>query len=87
MITHGAGIGGLSAEDCAEAIAEGTLLGLYRFLRHKKKPEDEFEVESLTLVEHDAAKMPVLERGVEKGGSWQTPRTSAATWPTSPPTT
>jgi leucyl aminopeptidase len=67
VITHGAGIGGLGAEECAEAIAEGTLMGLYRFLRHKKPPEDDFEVGSLTLVEHDAAKVPTLERGVEKG--------------------
>ena len=66
VITHGAGIAGLPAEDCAAAIAEGTLLGLYRFLRHKKAEEDG-ELESLTLVEHDAAKIPALERGVERG--------------------
>jgi len=66
VITHGAGIAGLPAEDCAAAIAEGTLLGLYRFLRHKKAEEDG-ELESLTLVEHDASKMPTLERGVERG--------------------
>jgi leucyl aminopeptidase len=66
VITHGAGLGGLGAEECAEAIAEGTIMGLYRFLRHKKA-DDEFEVESLTLVEHDNAKVSALERGVEKG--------------------
>ncbi len=66
VITHGAGIAGLPAEDCAAAIAEGTLLGLYRFLRHKKAEEDG-ELESLTLVEHDASKVPALERGVERG--------------------
>ena len=66
VITHGAGIAGLPAEDCAAAIAEGTLLGLYRFLRHKKAEEDG-ELESLALVEHDASKVPALERGVERG--------------------
>ena len=30
-IAHGAGIGGLSAAESAQAIAEGTLLGLYKF--------------------------------------------------------
>jgi leucyl aminopeptidase len=67
VITHGAGIGGLSPEDCAEAIAEGTIMGLYRFMRHKKPPEEDFEIESLTLVEHDASKVASLESGVERG--------------------
>src|SRR3989304_6205940 len=40
VITHGAGIAGLDAEACAQAIAEGTLLGLYRFLRHRKEEEE-----------------------------------------------
>ena len=66
VITHGAGIAGLPPEDCAAAIAEGTLLGLYRFLRHKKAEEDG-DLEALTLVEHDAAKLPALERGIERG--------------------
>jgi leucyl aminopeptidase len=67
VITHGAGIGGLGAEGCAAAIAEGTVMGLYRFMRHKKPPEEDFEVQSLTLVEHDAAKVATLERGIERG--------------------
>ncbi|HWC29269.1 MAG TPA: leucyl aminopeptidase [Dehalococcoidia bacterium] len=66
VITHGAGIAGLPAEDCATAIAEGTLLGLYRFLRHKKADDDK-DLESLTLVEVDAAKVPALESGIERG--------------------
>jgi len=67
LVTHGAGIGGLSAENCAAAIAEGTVMGLYRFLRHKQRPEDEFEVQSLTLVEHDVDKVSSLESGIERG--------------------
>jgi leucyl aminopeptidase len=67
VIAHGAGIAGLPAEDCAEAIAEGTLLGLYRFLRHKRPDDDAVEIETLTIVEHDAAKLPLLERGIERG--------------------
>jgi leucyl aminopeptidase len=67
VITHGAGIAGLPPEECAAAIAEGTLLGTYRFLRHKKPEDDATELESLTLVEHDNAKVPKLESGVERG--------------------
>ena len=66
LITHGAGIGGLNAEDCAAAIAEGTALGLYRFLRHKKA-DDEGDLETLTIVEHDAAKLAALQKGVDRG--------------------
>jgi leucyl aminopeptidase len=75
VITHGAGIGGMDAGDCAAAIAEGTLLGLYRFTRHKSatnggagKPDDDStDLETLTIVEHDASKLAALERGVERG--------------------
>ncbi len=65
-IVYGAGIGGLEADACAQALTEGALLGLYRFLRHKKA-EDDGDLESLTLVESDAAKLAAIERGVEKG--------------------
>jgi leucyl aminopeptidase len=66
-IAHGAGIGGLEPEECASAIAEGTLLGLYRFLRHRKADEDAGEIESLTIVEHDGARVNAMEGAVERG--------------------
>lgn len=65
-IAHGAGIGGLDAEACAAAIAEGTLLGLYTFNRHKSKDGDK-ELESLEIVEFDASKVAALQAGVDKG--------------------
>ena len=65
VIRHGAGRG-LPAEDCAAAIAEGTLLGTLPLMRHKKA-DDEADMESLTIVEHDASKVSTLERGVERG--------------------
>jgi leucyl aminopeptidase len=65
-ITHGAGLGGLSAEDCAAAIAEGTLLGLYTFNRHKTS-EDEKELAGFEIVEFDASKIAELQAGVKVG--------------------
>jgi leucyl aminopeptidase len=65
-VAHGAGIGNLDAEECGEAIAEGTLLGLYTFNRHKTK-EDVKELESFEIVEFDASKIAELESGVRKG--------------------
>src|SRR4051812_12542472 len=57
---------GLGVEASAAAIAEGMLLGTYRFMRHKKA-DDEADIESLTIVESDASKLGALERGVERG--------------------
>jgi leucyl aminopeptidase len=66
-ITHGAGIAGLDPEACAQAVAEGTALGVYTFRRHKKPDEDETELRELVLVEHDAGRVEALGRGVERG--------------------
>ncbi len=66
-VAHGAGAGGLDAESSARAIAEGTLLGLYRFDRHQKADENRRELQTLTIVERDAALLSALERGVATG--------------------
>ncbi len=66
-ITHGAGIAGLDPEACAQAIAEGTLLGIYQFKRHKKADEDAVELKELVLVEQDESRLEALRRGVERG--------------------
>jgi leucyl aminopeptidase len=67
-IVHGGGIAGLEPEACAQAIAEGTVMGLYRFDRLKKpKEEDLKQIDSLTLVEFDESKVAALKRGVKRG--------------------
>jgi leucyl aminopeptidase len=66
-IVHGAGVGGLEPRLCAQAMAEGAMMGLYRFLRHKKPQEDQREIEQLTLVEVDRKKTPALRQGVATG--------------------
>lgn len=66
-VAHGAGIGGIEGQACAAAIAEGAVLGLYRFLRHKKADNDSFEMDTLTIVEQDGSKNADLQRGVERG--------------------
>jgi len=68
-ITHGAGIGGLEPEACAEAVVEGALLGLYRFDKYKSAGdgEDRRELEELDLVEMDASKVGALEAGAARG--------------------
>ena len=66
-ITHGAGIAGLDPHDCAQAIAEGTVMGLYTFNRHKKPKEDDIEVQELVLAEFDQSRITALQRGVHRG--------------------
>ncbi len=66
-IVHGGGIAGLDAEACAQAIAEGATLGLYRFDRHKKADDDAGTIASMTIVERDTAKLAALRAAAERG--------------------
>ncbi|TMB70780.1 MAG: hypothetical protein E6J43_01145 [Chloroflexi bacterium] len=68
-ILHGAGIAGLDAEQCAQAIAEGAVMGAYRFRRYKDNSngEDPKEIETLTIVEQDKSKLNAVRRGAERG--------------------
>jgi leucyl aminopeptidase len=67
-IAHGGGIGGLDAAACAQAIAEGAVLGLYRFEAHKKHGDDESAgFEGLTIVEHDTKRVDEMRGTAERG--------------------
>ena len=67
-IAHGSGIAGLDATACGQAIAEGSILGLYRFKNYLTKGDDgSGELNELLLVEWDSSKVGDLERGVEQG--------------------
>jgi len=66
-IVHGAGIGGLDTLGAAQALAEGALLGLYKFDKYMSGGEDKGEVETLRVVEFDAGKVPDIEAGLDTG--------------------
>lgn len=76
-IAHGAGIGGLNAVESAQAIAEGTLLGLYKFDNYRSNGNSadggddadgsEGGIKSVTIVERDAGALGDLEAGVSVG--------------------
>jgi leucyl aminopeptidase len=67
-IAHGAGIGGLDAAACAQAVAEGALLGEYRFTKHKSKGGDDQEVlDSLVIVEANAGQLAVISDAASRG--------------------
>ncbi len=66
-IVHGAGAGGFPMEEAAQAVVEGTILGLYRYQELKNKPPDRPDPERFTLVQFDEAKLPAVESGARVG--------------------
>ncbi|NLG08425.1 MAG: leucyl aminopeptidase [Deinococcales bacterium] len=62
-IVHGAGIGGVPATEAAQATLEGALLATYRFGGWRKGAGEAPQLESITLVEHDDAKLASVEEG------------------------
>ena len=66
-IAHGGGIAGLDPTACAQVIAEGTLLGAYRFTKYKAPEKDSADITSVTIVELDAAKVPVMSAAAARG--------------------
>ena len=70
-VLHGAGIAGLNPVDCAQMIAEGSVIGDYEFTKYKSKKDDDAknkkEIESLEILEPDAEKIEAVEKGLEKG--------------------
>lgn len=66
-IAHGAGKGGLSPASVAQAISEGSILGLYTFHRHKSDESRPSEIDELILVEKEENKLSSLENGCARG--------------------
>ncbi len=62
-IVHGAGIGGLDVSDAAQAVGEGSILGLYK--TPKRYPEPWDTIETITFVEVDPQKIRPIEEGAK----------------------
>ena len=66
-IIHGAGAGGMDMERAVQALTEGSILGLYTFRKHVTKEPEHGEIEEMIVVERDESKLPLLERGINRG--------------------
>ena len=66
-VAQGAGIAGISPEGAAQAVTEGTLLGIYSFRKHITKEADGGKIKRLLIVSSDKANLPSLEQGYHKG--------------------
>ena len=65
-VVHGAGAGGLEAEEAARAVAEGTELGAYQFIEYKSKGNAKILANAI-LVEMDESKLEAMGRGAHQG--------------------
>lgn len=64
---QGVGLGTITAESAGQAIAEGAILGLYTFRKHKSRDDNgSREIKELTIVGRAKVKS-ALEAGVSKG--------------------
>ena len=66
-VLHGAGAGGLEAEEAAQAAAEASILACYRFDEHKSSREERKALRQLTVVEYDGGRLAAVRRGVRMG--------------------
>ena len=70
-VLHGAGAGGLDPRESARAVAEGALLGLYRFDLYKTKSKDtpKKDITEITVFEIDKTKLASIRDGLAAGRS------------------
>lgn len=67
-IIHGAGVGGLDPENAAKAVAEGSVLGVYKFAGYaKEKDSPDFAVKELILLDRNREKIRAIQKGANLG--------------------
>lgn len=66
-IAHGAGVGSLDAQAAAQATAEGIVMGLWSFEKYQTKNGDGNAIDSVTILESDAALFKGVEAGAMRG--------------------
>jgi len=66
-ILHGAGAGGLPVGEAAQAVTEGSLLGLYQYRGQKTEETDELLPQSLELAVFKEQDVRAAQRGVDAG--------------------
>ncbi len=66
-VAHGAGTGQIDAMTAAQAVVEGTLLGLYEWREHRNAPRERGPLESLTIVEFEESKIVAITAGARAG--------------------
>ena len=68
-VVHGAGRGGLDPARAAQAVAEGSVLGHYRFTAYRRDPGPP-PLRRVEVIERDAVAAARLEPAVARGARW-----------------
>ncbi|MCE5198405.1 MAG: leucyl aminopeptidase [Armatimonadota bacterium] len=63
-ILHGAGIGGIDPRDCAKAVALGTILGAYEYIRLKTENVKPNPISAFNIVEMSGEKLDSISCGI-----------------------
>ena len=68
-VAHGAGVGGLDPAASGQAIAEGVLLGLYKFESYLSTDDDrpQSDLEEMVIIDRDPAQTAAIRSGVAVG--------------------
>lgn len=66
-VVHGAGSDGLIDQQAAQAVVEGAVMGLYRFLYYKTNKDSVPDIETLIIIENDAEKIDAVTEGARQG--------------------
>src|SRR5262245_5777154 len=68
-VAHGAGSGGIDPAAAAQATAEGSVLGHYRFTAYRREAGPA-ALERVEIVERDASTAAAMGGAVERGAAW-----------------
>jgi leucyl aminopeptidase len=68
-VAHGAGRGGLDPERAAQAVAEGSILGSYRYSAYLSDPGSR-PLKRVEIVERDAAAAKTMKDAAARGARW-----------------
>jgi leucyl aminopeptidase len=70
-VVHGAAAGGLDPRTAAQALVEGTRLGLYRFAGHKSHPSKDWKADpqGVVIVETDPDRLATYQAGMTRGAA------------------
>ncbi len=67
-VVHGAGVGGLDLQQAAQALVEGSLIGLYKYAGYATKKDDSFfTVQLMIIAENQKNKIAKIKQGVKTG--------------------
>jgi leucyl aminopeptidase len=66
-VLHGAGNGGLKAQECAQAMVEGARLADYAFDRYRSKRKEKQSIARFDIVSHDGQHTRQAQKGIEIG--------------------